>query len=415
MDLAFERKKCYPFNFLRKIYIVKVFMNVELLDDVVVRGYKELANSLKNLSKGSDLQFEQVAVNGYEFVVKVTNKKVNLKAFIAIHSTTLGPALGGIRIYPYATQEAALEDVLRLSKGMTYKAAVAEVGLGGGKSVIIADPKKDKTEKLLLAFGEAVDLLKGRYICAEDVGCTLEDVKIIRKATKYVTGLPHKKSSGDPGIYTAWGTYRSIQAVLKKIYNNPSVEGRTIAVQGLGSVGSHLIETLFWAGANLIVSDVDDQKVQAAIKKYGAKSVAPERIYSTECDVFSPCAMGAIINDQTIPFLRCKGVAGSANNQLLRDEHAAQLQMRDILYAPDYVANPGGLLNVASELEEAGYDPKLPRDKVHQIYDHLLGIFEIAEKNHISTHLAANALAEYRIKYGIGKRIKPPVFHHSVD
>lgn len=386
-------------------------MNTELLDEII-RDYKELSVSF---SKGSDFLYEPIPVSGYEFVVKITNKKTNLRAIVAIHSTTLGPALGGTRIYPYPNFEAALDDVLRLSKGMTYKAAIAEVGIGGGKSVIIADPKTDKSEKLLHSFGEAVDRFKGRYICAEDIGCTLDDVKAIRKKTKYVTGLPHKKSSGDPGRFTSWGTFRAIQSVMKKLNGTDSLEGKVVAVQGLGNVGHYLIDQLFWAGASLYVSDVNEQKVQEAVHRYGAKAVNPSQILSVECDVLAPCALGGIINDQTIPFMRCKAIAGCANNQLLRDEHASFLQSRDILYAPDYVVNAGGLLNVASEIEETGYDPKTPRDKTHQIYDCLLGIYEIAEKNHISTHAAANALAEYRIKYGIGKRIKPPVFHHTAD
>jgi leucine dehydrogenase len=385
-------------------------MGLELLE--TVESYKPIIHSFK---QASDFQFELIPVDGYEFVVKVTNKKTNLKAIIAIHSTALGPTLGGIRIQPYASFEAALDDVLRLSKGMTYKSAIADVGLGGGKSVIIADPKTDKTEMLLHSFGEAVSYLKGMYICAEDVGSTLEDVKIIRKKTQYVTGLPHKKSSGDPGRYTAWGTYRGIQAVLKKTTGFDSVEGKTIAVQGLGNVGGYLAEYLFWGGANLIVSDLDEKKLQECAHKYRAKVVKPDQILTVECDVFAPCAMGGILNEKTIPQLRCKAVAGSANNQLLQDEHANLMMIRDILYAPDYVVNAGGLLNVASEIEEEGYNPKIPRDKAHQIYDALLGIFAIAEKNHISTHAAANSLAEYRIKYGIGRRIKAPVFHHSAE
>lgn len=387
-------------------------MSIGLFDEVSSE-YKELAASFKE--KGMDLQLEPISMNGYEFIVKITNKKANLKAIIAIHSTVLGPALGGTRIHPYPHFDAALEDVLRLSKGMTYKAAVGEVGLGGGKSVIIADPKTDKTEKLLLAFGEAVDRLKGKYICAEDVGCSVEDVKTIRKKTKYVTGLPHKKSSGNPARYTAWGTYRAIQSTMKKIYGSADLDGRTVAVQGLGSVGAFLVDILFWSGAKLILSDIDEQKTQELALRYGAKIEHPNKILFSECDVLAPCAMGGILSEKTIPLLRCKAVAGCANNQLLRDEHANHLSLRDILYAPDYVANAGGLLNVTSEIKEAGYDPRSPRDKTHQIYDCLLGIYEIAEKNHISTHAAANALAEYRLKYGIGKRILPPVFHHTAE
>ncbi len=354
------------------------------------------------------VHFKEIAVSGYEHVYFVTHK--NLKAFIAIHNTTLGPALGGIRIYPYPSEEAALEDVLRLSKGMTYKAAIAEVGFGGGKSVIIANPKKDKTDELLFSFAEAVNLLKGRYIAAEDSGCTIEDIGRIRQKTPYVVGLAHKQGSGDPSRFTAWGTFRAIQSVFKKLYGCNCVEGKTIAVQGIGSVGTYLIDYLFWAGAHLVVSDLDREKVEEAVRRYKAKAVDPDKIFSVPCDVFSPCAMGGVINDRTVEQFRCKAIAGSANNQLLTEEHARQLQAKKILYAPDFVANAGGLLNVASELGQNGYDPSIPREKTHQIYDSLLGIYKIAEENGTSPVQAAHKLAEYRLQYGIGKRTAPPVF-----
>ncbi|MBS0624778.1 MAG: amino acid dehydrogenase [Verrucomicrobia bacterium] len=358
---------------------------------------------------------ESISVKGYEQVIKVSDKKAGLTAIIAIHDTTLGPALGGIRIHPYANFNDALEDVLRLAKGMTHKSAVAGVGLGGGKSVIIADPKKQKTPELLLSFGAAVEALGGIYICAEDVGCTTEDVKIVRKSTKYVVGLPHDKSSGDPGPFTAWGTYRGIQATLKKLYGSESLEGRSIAIQGLGNVGAQLTEFLFWAGAELYLSDIDMEKAERMALKFGAKVVPANQIAKIECDIFSPCALGAILNDTTIPALRCRGIAGSANNQLHRDHHADLIRERGIVYAPDFVINAGGILNVTAEIEDAGYSPKLSRQKVHEIYDTLLAIYEIAEKNRESTHNAALALAEYRIKYNIGKRVIPPTFHHTIE
>ena len=360
------------------------------------------------------LQFEKINIKGYESVVKVVDKKAGLTAVIAIHNTALGPALGGTRIQPYATFEAALEDALRLAKGMTYKSAIAEAGFGGGKSVIIADPKQ-KTPEMLLAFGAAVEKLGGTYICAEDMGCTTEDVKIIRRATKYVVGLNHAKSSGDPGPFTAWGTFRGIQSVVKRLYMTDSIEGRKVAVQGLGNVGSHLVEHLFWAGAELILSDIDPVKLQKFAAKYHAKTVPVDQILQVECDVLAPCAAGGIINDQTLPLFRCKAIAGCANNQLLRDSHAQSLKDRGILYAPDFVINAGGLINVTEEIEDAGYNPIVPRYKVHHIYDTLQAIYEIAAKNNESTHNAALSLAEYRIKYGIGKRVIPPTFHHSAD
>ncbi len=376
---------------------------------------KKVLRSLISQGKKSSLQMELVDVKGYEKVVHATDKEAGLSAIIAIHDLTLGPALGGIRIQPYTTFKAALDDVLRLSKGMTYKSAVAEVGYGGGKSVIIADPKKQKTAALLTAFGTAVEQLGGQYICAEDVGCTTEDVKVVRRATKYVVGLPHAKSSGDPGPFTAWGTFRGIQATVKALFGTDSLEGRTVAVQGLGNVGKNLIEFLFWAGAELILSDIDAVKADLFAQKYGVRSVPASEILSVPCDVLAPCALGAVINERTIPTLRCKAIAGSANNQLLHDRDAVALQERGILYAPDFVINAGGLLNVAAELHPKGYHPALPRSQAHKIYDTLTAVYEIAQKNKQSTHQAAIALAEYRLKYGVGKRVTPPTFHHSAD
>lgn len=370
--------------------------------------------SLTKSQKYPLLNLELVPIPGYEQVIKITEPKIGLHAYIAIHNTVLGPALGGTRIFPYATPEVALEDALRLSKGMTYKSAIAGVGLGGGKSVIIADPKKDKTAELLMAFAEAVDLLGGKYICAEDVGCSTEDVKTIRQVTKYVVGLPHAKSSGDPGFFTAWGVFRGIQSVAKKLFGKEDLTGVKVAVQGLGNVGHNLINYLFWAGAELILSDIDSVALQKFAKKYGAKAVAPDQILSVECDILAPCAMGGILNEKTIPQLHCKGIAGGANNQLLRDSDGDALRMRGILYAPDFVINAGGLLNVAAELEEEGYSPVSSRNQCHNIYDTLLSIYEIAEKNKESTNKAAISLGDYRIQFGIGKRARPLVFHHTV-
>ncbi len=373
---------------------------------------KKLLASLIQENQKSTPHLEWLNVKGYEQVIKVTDKRSQLNAIIAIHDTTMGPALGGIRVQPYATFNEAMEDVLRLAKGMTYKSAIAEVGYGGGKIVIIADPKKQKTPEMMLAMGAAVEKLGGSYICAEDVGCTTADCQIIRRSTKYVVGLTQAHSSGDPGPFTAWGVFRGIQSAAKKLFGSDSLEGRKVAVQGLGNVGSHLVDYLFWAGADLILSDIDPIKLQRIALKVGARTVPPDQILSVECDILAPCALGGMINDQTIPQFRCKAIAGAANNQLLRDSHALDLKGRGILYAPDFVINAGGLLNVSAELEEGGYQPSKPRGKTHRIYDCLLAIYEIAEKNKDSTHSAALALADYRIKYGIGKRLFAPTFHH---
>lgn len=359
------------------------------------------------------LELEEMVVPGYEKVIKISHKDVGLNAIVSIHNTVLGPALGGTRIYPYSTFDAALLDVMRLSKGMTYKSALAQAGWGGGKSVIIADPKKDKTEELLLAFGHAVDRLQGQYICAEDVGCSPQDVSTISRATRYVVGLPHEKSSGNPSPFTAWGTYRGIQSVSKKLFGTESLEQVSIAVQGLGSVGTELALLLFWAGARLIVSDIDQERCQHIAKLTGARIVPVDEILKVECDILAPCAMGGIINEQSIGSLRCKGIAGCANNQLLHDSDANELLARKILYAPDFVINAGGLINVTEELDPRGYHSVAARNKVHKIYDELMVIYDIAEQNRFSTHAAAVSLADYRLKYGIGKRIEPPCFNHA--
>jgi leucine dehydrogenase len=359
------------------------------------------------------LLLEEIEVAGYERVVKVTDKKAKLKAIICLHDLTLGPAVGGMRVYPYATFEEALTDVTRLAKGMTYKSALADTGLGGGKSVIIADPKKDKTPELLQAFAEAVNRLKGAYICAEDSGSTTEDMLLIQKTTPFVVGLPHAKSSGNPSPYTAWGTFRGIQSVLQKLDGSSSVEGRTIAIQGLGSVGAFLAEHLFWAGAKLIISDIDRAKTEGLAKLYGAMVCEPDQILGAECDVLAPCAMGGTINEKTILKMRCRAIAGCANNQLLKDGDADELMRRGILYAPDFVINSGGLINVTEELDPKGYQSHVSREKIHKLYDQLLLIYDIAERGKISTHKAAVSLGDYRLKYGIGKRTSPVYLHHS--
>jgi len=355
---------------------------------------------------------ETLQVPGYEKVVKLTEKTSGLQAIIAIHNTTLGPALGGTRIYPYQKFDEALTDVLRLSKGMTYKSAIAQTGLGGGKSVIIADSKTQKTPQLLESFGRAVDRLQGQYVCAEDIGCTIDDCMVIRKATQYVCGLNHQMGSGNPSPYTAWGVFRGIQATMKRLYGSDSLEGKTVAIQGLGSVGAHLMDYLFWAGAKLIVADIDSEKAKRLAHQYRAKVVSPDEILYVPCDILAPCAMGAIINEKSISKLRCQAVVGASNNQLLEEKDAKLLAIRKILYAPDFVVNAGGLVNVLCELSSEGYDATVSRKKVNEIYRQLLTIYDIAEQNSFSTHEAAVALADYRLQYGIGKREKSLCFHY---
>lgn len=363
-------------------------------------------------STADSLVLKEIDVDGYEKVIVVTDERSGLKAIICIHNTTLGPALGGTRIHAYPSFEAALTDVKRLARGMTYKSALAETGLGGGKSVIICNPK-NKTPEMLISFAEAVDRLQGLYTCAEDVGCTMEDVTLISKHTPYVTGCASEKSSGNPSPFTAWGTFRGIQAVLQTLDGSPSVAGKTVAIQGLGSVGAPLAEFLFWHGAKLIVSDIDWEKTERLAKKWGAVPCPADDILGVECDVLAPCALGGIINPQTIPQLHCRGIAGSANNQLLNDKDAELLRQKGILYAPDFVINAGGLINVSLEIEDQGYNPVRAQQKVDKLYDQLVRLFEISEQNNCSTHQAALSLGDYRLKYGVGKRQVAPRYHHQ--
>jgi len=351
---------------------------------------------------------KEIVVPGFERVVRISDKSSGLEAIIAIHSTVMGPALGGTRIHPYSNFEEALADVLRLSKGMTYKSALAQTGLGGGKSVIIANPKTGKTKAMLHAFAEAVNDLEGKYICAEDVGCSPEDMNTIREKTKYVTGSTLQGASGNPAPFTAWGTVRGMQAAMKFLYGDASLEGKTIAIQGIGSVGQALAEHLYWLGAKLILADVDGVKVELLAKKLGARVCPQEEILSTACDILSPCALGAIINSYTVSHIKAKVVAGCANNQLQEEYHGDFLHRRGILYVPDFVINAGGLINVLCELEPEGYRPTVARERVNAIYEQLLMIFDMSKKNKQSTAAAANALAEYRLRYGVGKN-KPLV------
>ncbi|MBN2479382.1 MAG: amino acid dehydrogenase [Parachlamydiales bacterium] len=370
-----------------------------------------LAKDKKAISSQGDFTFEKLLISGWEDVFKITNEKKGLLAIIALHNTKLGTALGGTRIHFYDSFDDALFDVLRLSEGMTYKAAISEVGFGGGKSVIIKNPK-EKTDDLLKAFGEAVNILDGKYICAEDMGCTTEDVMKIRTKTKYVVGLPLDTSSGNPSRFTAWGIFRGIQATFTKLYGSGTIKGKTIAVQGLGSVGELLVEHLFWAGANLIIADIDNEKTKHIAIKFGAKIVSPKEIHKQKCDILAPCAMGATINDETIEELNCKAICGCANNQLLDKRHGEILKEKNILYAPDFVVNAGGLINVAFELDKEGYNPRKSKIKIDNIFSEILSIYEISEKNDISTHEAAIKLAKYKIEYGIGKRKEKLYFHH---
>lgn len=364
------------------------------------------------MGKLLNLVFNEIEIEGYERIVEVIDEECGLHAIIVLHNTTLGPGLGGIRAYPYASFDEALNDAMRLAKGMTYKAAVAKTGTGGGKSVMITDYKGPKSEELLFSFAEAVNYFEGQYICAEDFGMHPVDLGVIRKKTRYAVGLPHPQSSGDPSYFTAFGGFLGAKAVAKKLWGVDSLRGRTVAIQGLGAAGMKLANFLFWDGAKLIVTDIDQEVVNQAVHQFGAKAVSPDEIYTVACDIFAPCALGGILNPNTIPHLQCQAVAGLANNQLLNELDGEALNKRGILYTPDYVINSGGLFNVCAELEKEGYNPFVARNLVDGVYHSLLTIFKLAGEKNIPTNLVANELAEYNLEQEIGKRNKEIVFHH---
>ncbi|MGB8954549.1 MAG: Glu/Leu/Phe/Val dehydrogenase [Tumebacillaceae bacterium] len=341
--------------------------------------------------------FEYMEKYDYEQLVFCHDQASGLKAIIAIHDTTLGPALGGTRMWVYETEEAAIEDALRLARGMTYKNAAAGLNLGGGKTVIIGNPRTDKSEAMFRAFGRYVESLNGRYITAEDVGTTVKDMDYIHMETNYVTGVSESYgSSGNPSPLTALGCFQGIRACAKEAFGTDDLNGKTIAVQGVGNVGYYLCQLLHEAGAKLIVTDINQESLDRAVTEFGAQVVSTNEIFSVECDIFAPCALGAVINDDTIPQLKCKVVAGSSNNQLKESRHGDILQEMGILYAPDYVINSGGVINVADELE--GYNAERARKKVENIYNIMLNIFEIAKRDGIPTYKAADRMAEERIQ-----------------
>jgi leucine dehydrogenase len=338
--------------------------------------------------------FEAMQEHDHEQVVFSYEPSVGFKGIIAIHNTQLGPALGGTRFWNYQSDREALVDVLRLSRGMTYKAAVAGLNLGGGKAVIIGDPKTRRREMIVRAHGRFVDSLKGRYITAEDVGTSVEDMGYVQMETEYVAGLAG--GSGDPSPVTAFGVYSGIKACAHERWGSDSVEGRKIAVQGCGHVGYWLCSYLAADGAKLIVSDIDDSKVKQVVEDFGATGVTTEEIYSVDAEIFAPSALGAIVNDKTLPNFKFEIIAGAANNVLDDDRHGDMLEEKGILYAPDYVINAGGLINVYGELN--GWTPDRAKRKAGEIYETLRQLFEIAREQGIPTYVAADRLAERRIE-----------------
>jgi leucine dehydrogenase len=341
--------------------------------------------------------FAEVARHGHERVVFCSRPEVGLQAIVAIHSTRLGPGLGGVRMWPYASTEEALTDVLRLSRGMTYKAAAAGVHLGGAKAVILGDPRHDKSEPLLRAFGRCVDSLAGHYITAEDVGTSTADMEMIAAETRWVTGVPlDRGGSGDPSPVTARGVHQGMRAAAERVWGAPTLAGRSVAIQGLGHVGAHLARFLRAEGARVVGCDIDEAATAHARAELGVEIVGSEEIYDVPCDVFAPCALGATLNERTVPRLKARVVAGAANNQLADERRDGEaLHRLGILYAPDFLINAGGLINVYNEY--IGYDRERALRMADRIFESTCRVFAIADRDGIAPWLAGERLAEERL------------------
>ena len=354
--------------------------------------------------------FETIDKTEHEEVIFCHNKDAGLKAIIAIHNTILGPALGGLRMYHYATEEQALTDVLRLSRGMTYKAAVSGLNLGGGKSIIIGDPKTDKSETLFRSFGRFIDSLGGRYITAEDVGIDVNDMEYVFQETENVVGVHQMHGgSGDPSPFTALGTLQSIKASLEKKHGNQNIGDYSYAIQGVGHVGIELVKLIHAEGGKMFVTDVNQEALKICEEQYGCEVVGLDEIYEVDADVYCPCALGATVNDKTIDKFKFDIVCGSANNQLAETRHGDELEKRGIIYAPDYAVNAGGLMNVSIELE--GYNRERALRMTRNIYYNIMNIFKIAERDNIPTWKAADRMGEERI-VAMG-RIKQPYMNQK--
>jgi leucine dehydrogenase len=337
------------------------------------------------------MKITELKIDGYEKVVKAEDPVTGLKAIIAVHNTNLGPAVGGTRLYPYASEEAAMYDVLRLSRGMTYKSSLAGINFGGGKSVIIAKPEQ-KTPELLRAFGQFVHSLGGKYICAEDMNTTTDDMEVIYGVTPFVAGL--KKDGGDPSPFTAIGVVESIKTTASKL--GIPLSKLSVAIQGVGHVGVYMVKMLRELGSTVYVADLRAHVVDDMVKTHGAIAVPADKIMTQPCDIFAPSAMGAILNDTSIPALRCKAVVGCANNQLAELRHAKALQERGILYGPDFLVNAGGIINVFYERQPTGYNRSAAEQACRDIGTTLTRIYDMAESKGITTAEAADRVAEER-------------------
>jgi leucine dehydrogenase len=343
--------------------------------------------------------FERLSEHAYRQVLFANDNASGLRAIIAIHDTTLGPALGGIRMWPFASEEEALEDALRLARGMTYKAAISGVDLGGGKSVIIGDSRTQKTAALLRAMGRFIESLGGLYIAGQDIGTDSHDMALIRGETRHVSCVNESAAgAGDPSHITAYGVVAGMRAVLETTTGSDSLEGRRVAVQGVGHVGYHVARYCREAGARLIVSDLSTEATERAADELGAEVADAEAIYAAECDIFSPCSVGAVINDETIPRLRCRGIAGGANNVLAEPRHGVDLVERGIVYGPDYLVNSGGLIRCQEEVLGRDTSDERMREAVGHIYEQTLEVIRVARERGIATAEAADRLAEERIE-----------------
>jgi len=336
----------------------------------------------------------QMSTMGHEQVLFCNDSATGLKAIIAIHNTVLGPALGGTRMWAYSNEMEALNDVLRLSKGMTYKNSISGLNLGGGKAVIIGDARTMKSEALFRRFGKFVESLAGNYITAEDVGISPSDMNWVNMETNHVAGLPGK--SGDPSPVTAYGVYMGMKACAKVQFGSDSLEGKTIAVQGVGHVGEYLVKHLAAEKANVVITDIHEETLKRVANEYGVKVVAPSEIYDVPMDIYAPCAMGATINDETLSRLKCSIISGAANNQLaIEQKHGLEVMNRGIIYAPDYTINAGGVINCFSEVE--GLSSEWAHTKAAEIYTTILNIIHRSKEANIPTYQIANKMAEERI------------------
>ena len=352
---------------------------------------------LKEAKINNDFVFGNPSFADHEQIVFCHDKGIGLKAIIAIHDTTLGPALGGTRMWPYKSDAEALNDVLRLSRGMTYKAAISGLKLGGGKAVIFGDSKTDKTPELFVKYGEFIESLNGKYITAEDVGSSTADMVNVRKSTTHVTGLPESMGGGgDPSPVTAYGVYMGMKASAFERWGSDSLKGRKIAIQGIGHVGTNLLRLVSEEGANVFVTDINQEQLKKLATQYHAEMVSLDGIYDVDMDIYAPCALGATLNTENINRLKCSIVSGAANNQLADENiHGKMLAEKGILYAPDFLINAGGLINVFSELN--GYNREVALEHTKQIYHTTLEIFKKAKEEKITTIEAAKIIAEQRI------------------